>query len=143
MRIPAIVVVAWLVAVPATAAQEAIGVLTRVPAADTASVSTESEHSAETRFCLNAGWFVLTAKVHDAQRASVAGIWPAGRMPPLNPSPEQASRPVADVMVIRRSREWAWHAFYVGTPQCYDLRVLGGRARVYQLDVGVNWRGED
>ena len=141
IAIVAVVVVACL-ASPASA-QEAGGVLTRVPAADTASFSNDPEHRAETRFCLNQGWFVLTARVHETQRASVAGVWPAGRMPPLNPTPEQASRPLADVMVIRRQGAWGWHAFWVGTPQCYDMRVMGGRARVYQLSVGVDWSSED
>jgi hypothetical protein len=41
--------------------------------------------------------------------------------------------------VFSSEPDWAWFSFRVPEPQCFEMRVVGGRARIYALRVGVSW----
>ena len=132
---------------PTTAGQEPLTDVRPIPQAfSDAPEQGNSLGVAETRFCLNFGSYVLAGLSYEPPegRRFVTGavsIWPAGEMPPELPTPEQFRPPLVNVTdVFDRndpSMVWAWRAFYVEEPQCFDMRTINGRARVYQLLVGV------
>lgn len=96
-----------------------------------------STDGAERRVCLNAGVFVLAAVMapiaaFDSDESELvfgaAYVRPAGAGP-LDPTVTQ--------MVLRPDSPHGWTSFGVDEPACFNIVVVNGRARIYQLGVFV------
>ena len=110
---------------------EARGHLEQVEAA---SVFSPDEEIVTRRVCLNAGAYVLAAHVVEGGTAAVATIIAEGADSPL-----AAAGVIIDPQTNPESDKWTWWSFSVDDPACFEVRVLNGRARVYELTVSVSW----
>lgn len=94
--------------------------------------------TAERRVCLNAGVFVLAAVMapmtaFDPDDSDLllarAYVQPDGAGP-LEPTLAQ--------VVLRPESAQGWTSFQVEEPACFNIVVINGRARIYQLGVFVS-----
>lgn len=143
MRYTLLVVVACLALQSTVSAHDAIGSLILIPGSSLDS-SDPSSKADETSLCLQPGWFVLaTAASHrPVERAgySLATLWLYGQMP--KDDPWDTSAPIS-AMAFRSSDDrplWDWKPFHLAHPRCYELRVVNGRARLYEWRIEIDWR---
>ena len=110
--------------------QDATASLRRIPQADIDAEGCEDGDCTNMQtVCLNSSADVLVAEPHPnvSEGVLAAVTWD---------NDEGSSGVIVSVLA---TAEWVWKPFIVNEPQCYQLSVLGGRARIYEMTMGVEW----
>ena len=134
LRIAVVVAVATGVSLPpAEAVQRASASLAIVEGTDIAGRRAPQDEcgngacSTSRRVCLPASQFVLVLQPY--RNWSVASVtdW-------------DESEVMAEVLIVNQDEPgWGWQGLQVSTATCYDVKVTGGRLRLFQMKVGVEW----
>ena len=142
---------ALVVAVASTpvASQEATALLERIEEADIDAPRASLTEWHKRRVCLNASDYVFALLAHPRllpEHLPGELGWAAAASVR---TPEWTAEYGRDGEVVRLSAlnlgdpvtdpPWASKAFVVDEPECFDVQVLGGRARIYRLNVTVEW----
>ena len=130
-----------------TAAQDAdrdaFGYLSRIDAASVSAPPFPADFDysgdeipiGERRVCLNTDRYVLAVQIYDGRVNAAAALY--------SDAGEAGGETVAQASVLaNQSTEpgrWNWSSFAVEEPECFRVRVIGGRARVYRLMVLIDW----
>ena len=86
--------------------------------------------------CLNQGSHVLAGKAAD-ESGMFAVFWPAGTGPSRDIDISQWPATAFEIMLPDAPRGWT--LFSVDEPQCYDALVVGGRTRIYSVEIAIRW----
>ena len=149
MRTSLLLALVVAVASAPVASQEATALLERIEEADIDAPRASLTEWHERRVCLNASDYVFALLAHPRllpEHLPGELGWAAAASVR---TPEWTAEHGRDGEVVRLSAlnlgdpvtdpPWASKAFVVDEPECFDVQVLGGRARIYRLNVTVEW----
>lgn len=134
-------------------AQQAAASLERVEAGDVdAPAECGTELCRESRrVCLNTGAFVLAFKANTDIRMASAALTTeqaesedvedqgSGETPGWKFFGWYPGAALVSEVLAHPDHGWGWEALVVDEPQCYFVTARAGRARLYELRVGVSW----